>query len=269
MKNNNIEININRYINGELKGKDLVAFEALLLQDKTLQEKVNFHKDVDAILYEKMAPVKTFKKEEAKLKPLLKELGREFFLQENQANEHKTETHKTETTAEPQSQSKSAIIRRLSPLVSLAAAAALLLFFFFPNTENKLYTKHFELPTNQTKMSLDNNPTDFDKANKAYKNGNYKESIMLYNESLAENPDNAQTLLYKGGAELAINQTKDATQTFQKLVQNKNYADIANWYLALTYLKKGDTEKTKSYLKLISLEDKTYYDKAEELLKEL
>jgi len=265
MKNNNNEININRYINGELKGKDLTAFKALLQQDKTLQKKINLHKDVDAILYEKMAPVKTFKKEEAELEPLLAKLGDEFILQENQIDKQTTET-----VTEPQKQAKPGLVKRLFPIVGLAAAAAILLFLFIPKQQNKLFAKHFKLPTLQTKMSPSDDLTTFDKANKAYKSKNYKEAVVLYNQSLKEDLNNPKALLYKGGAELELNKGDAALNTFKQLANSHpKYANITNWYIALSHLKKGDQEKAKSTLKLITKEDKEYYNKAQQLLKEI
>jgi len=264
------EIDINRYINGKLKGEDLVVFEKLLSQNQTLREKVNFHKDVDAVLKEKMASLETFEKEEAVLKPLLNELGDDFFLQKNQIDKNVILESVAGPATELQSKSKPSIIKRLFPIVGVAAAAAILLFLFIPKQENKLFVKYFELPTLQTKMSPSDDPTTFDKANKAYKSKSYKEAVVLYNQSLKEDLNNPKALLYKGGAELELNKISNASNTFQKLInQHPKYADIANWYLALIYLKKGNEEKAKSILKLVTKDDKEYYNKAQQLLKEI
>jgi len=132
-----------------------------------------------------------------------------------------------------------------------------------------LYTQFFEPPAIDIQLSNQPNPSTFDKANKAYKSKNYKQAILLYDEYLLEDSNNPSALLFRGGAELALKQTDAAILTFQQLVQNRKYTDMANWYLALAHLKKEDIEQAKSNLKRITNEDKKYYDKAQQLLKEL
>jgi len=257
------EININKYANGELSGNALKEFEDLLEKDKALQEKVDSHKFMDAVLYKNSSIVD--EDEQTELKPLLKDLGTKYFSKEGY--EKTDEATATITSESEQSKSEPNRIRRLLPFAALAAAAALLLFLFIPNTEKKLYAKHFEVPDNQSKMGKI--LTTFDKANKAYNTKNFEDAVQLYNEYLLEDSNNPKALLYKGGAELASKQTNAAIATFQKLEQNNRYSDVANWYLALGYLKKGEEEKTESYLKLITKDDKKYYYKAQQLLKEL
>jgi len=259
------EININRYANGELSGEALKEFEALLVKDKALQEKVKSHEFMDAVLFKNLDKADQLEEEQTVLTPLLDEFGTEYFLKPEYAN---TALEPTEKSFEKEvSSPKPNRIRRLLPFAFLAAAAALFLFLFIPNTENELYAKHFELPDNQNKMGQI--LTTFDKANKAYKTENYKEAVLLYNEFLLESPNNSNALLFKGGAELSLKQTNKAITTFQQLVKNRKYADIGNWYLALCYLKNGDEAQTKTILKRISEEDKEYYDKAQQLLKAL
>jgi len=257
------EININKYASGELDDEALKEFEDLLEKDKALQEKVDAHKFMDAVLYKNI--VTDDEDIQTELKPLLKELGSKYF-----SNEEFERTGKKSTSIPLENkQSKPNRIRRLLPFAALAAAAAVLLFLFIPNQENKLYTQFFEPPAIDISLSNQTNPSTFDKANKAYKSKNYKEAVVLYNEYLLEDSNNPMALLFRGGAELALKQTDAAMLTFQKLVQNQKYADIANWYLALAYLKKEDKERAKSNLKRISNEDKEYYDKAQQLLKKL
>ncbi len=70
-------------------------------------------------------------------------------------------------------------------------------------------------------------------------------------------------MLYKGVSELAINWNEKAKLTFQQVAENhSSYKDIANWYLALFYLKKDDKEMATTYLKRITKNDPAYYEKA-------
>lgn len=258
------EININRYTNGELSGDELKAFETLLQKDEALQEKVDSHQFMDAVLYKNLSAIE--ESEQTELKPLLKEFDTKYFSEEKDEVTGKEPTPISQQSEQPNS--KPNLVRRLIPFAALAAAAALLLFLFIPKSENELYAKYFEVPYNQSKMGP-GDPSVFDKANKAYKSQDYKQAITYYNEVLSKDLKDPKALQYKGGAELALNKTDASIITFQKLVQNRRYVDMANWYLALGYLKKGEEEKTKSYLKLITTDDKKYYDKAQQLMKEL
>ena len=85
-----------------------------------------------------------------------------------------------------------------------------------------------------------------------------------------ENANNPRALVYKGCAEMELNKIEEAINTFQQLLaQHNDYKDMANWYLALCYLKKGDEAEVKNRLELVTADDKPYYDKAQLLLKEL
>lgn len=257
------EININRYANGELSGDELKAFETLLQTDEALQKKVDSHKFMDEVLFKNLFTAD--EDEQNEIKPLLNELGTKYF---TEGEDDKTAKEPTQLQSENEtSSSRPTLIRRLLPYAAFAAAAAFLLFLFIPNTKNELFVKYFELPDNQTKMGQI--LTTFDKANKAYKTKNFKEAILLYDEFLLKEPNNPKALLYKGGAELSLSRTSTAIATFQKLVQNPRYVDIANWYLALSHLNIGSEEQTKTILKSITLSDKEYYNKAQHLLKEL
>lgn len=250
------EINIDKYVQGELTGDALIKFETLLEKDEALQEKVKFSNYADAVLHKNLASENLEDSGIDDLKPILDKLGDKYFSE----NEYAKTNEAAATVIKEKEQPNR--IRRLLPFATLAAAAALLLLLFLPKAENELFAKHFEVPENQGKMGI------LDKANTAYKAQNYKQAISLYNEHLLKEPNSPNVLLYKGGAALALKQTDTAIKTFEQLVKNQRYADAANWYLALAYLKKGEEEKTKSYLKLISVEDKVYYDKAQLLLKE-
>jgi len=175
MESETSQIIINQYINNELSGDALSKFEAQLQKDKALQEKVNFHKEVDAILYEKMAPVKTFEEEEAALKPLLNEFGNQYFLQDEKDEIKEKELDITKPVDETKPKPK--LVRRILPFISFAAAAAVLLFVIAPwksNLSGKQladnYYKDFSL---ETVRSSADNTSIIGKAQKSYLNKDY------------------------------------------------------------------------------------------------
>lgn len=266
MELNTNEININRYINNELSGEELNAFEAELQQDIALQKKINFHKEVDAVLYDKMAPVKEFKEEEALLLPTLNELGEQYFLKDKK--EEETRTIEPTSEAKP----KSGIVKRLIPFATLVAVAAVLLFVIAPWKSNltnpQLATKHFEAFDLEYIMSEKDDLTIYDQAKKAYHSKNYLEALPLLNQYLKTNPNSPKALLAKGSTEFKLNQLDEAIKSFKLTAGHSSYKAIAHWYLALTYLKKDDKVAAKESLQQIKKGEENH-EEAQKLLKKI
>jgi len=255
MEVNKNEINLDKYIQGELTGNDLKEFEALLEKDEVLKQKADFHQYADTVLHDKLGEAN---KIDPALKSIIENLGDKYFVEEEITNEK--EIIQEEKVAKP------SIIKRLLPFATSAAAAALLLFLSLPNQ----FDRHFDLLKVKNSQSSTTISNDFEKANERYKSKNYKDAIFLYDKSLTENSNNPYALQYKGCAEMELDQIDKAINTFQQLAtQHIDFKDLANWYLALSYLKKGEEQKAKNTLKFISKDDKEYYEKAQQLLKEL
>jgi len=264
MELNKTDINIEKYILGELSEEALNEFEAQIEKDEALQKKVNFYQYSDSVLYDKLSRKKDTNDVNAEFIANLDKLGNKYFPKEV-ANELNPTTEEVQelTTGKPP------IIKRLLPFATLAAAAALLVFLFLPGKNNKLYENFFEPEKLISQQSLPDNTSNFEKANELYKSENYKEAKVLYEKSLIEKPNDAWALVYKGCSEMELNQINQAVSSFQQLAdQHNDFADIANWYLALCHLKKGDAAQSTNLLKRISKNDK-HYEKARQLLKEL
>lgn len=263
MEFNETDITIEKYIQGELSGEPLKEFELQIENDKDLQKKVNLYQYTDAVLFDNLSRNKNAGEVNAKFKANLEELGHTYFPKET-ANEFKPTTK----VAQEEAVTKSPIIKRLLPFVTLAAAAALLLFFIFPKEKNTLYAKNFEPEKLITTQSSADNSSIFSQANKHYRTENYKEAIPLYAQDISENPGNPWALVYKGCSHMAVNQIDEAMILFEQLAkQYSDFSDMAYWYLALCHLKKEEETQAKTILKRISPEEKVYFDKAQKLLK--
>lgn len=267
MELNGKAIKINQYINGELSDSDLSAFEDLLKKDKNLMEEVNFHKEVDAVLMEKMSPVNEFKEEEALLLPALNNLGSKHFLEENETT--KTTNDIKETP--PSGILKPTLIKSLIP-IALLAAAAMLIFVFVPFksdfTNATLANNNFQPFGLETVRSAVNNPSIQDKAQKTYNDKKYNEALPLLEKWVIESPGSPKAWLAKGSAEYNLNKLDDAITSFSRVVENTSFKAVARWYMALTYLKKGDKEQAKAILIKIEKEAENY-EEANKLLKQI
>lgn len=256
--------NIEKYIQGELAGNELMEFEVLLEKDEALLKKVLFYQYSMSILSKNQASKEVGEDKLAKINPILDELRDKHFIYKTA----KTEIPQEETEPKP------TIIKRLLPFTALAVAAALLIFLFLPQLQNKsnleIAEHNFEpYPLSTNRMG---NGGDADKlfkdAQRNYNNGNFEEANKKFDAFLKEKPKAPEVWLAKGSSAFALNKINVAINSFKKVIKiddgGINHPN-ANWYLALCYLKKDESEKAIYHLKKIK-EGADNYVEAKQLL---
>lgn len=260
MDNTN-NITISKYINGELTGAELAEFEKLLQQDKAFNDEVNFHKIVDETLAENyQATSKINDSERLEFEGILsKVMQRDLVteLEEDDLNEQSTPNDTVTSNT---------LIRRLIPFAALAAAAAILFFMMSPpnlsNLADQNYT-HYNYDADHTL-----GPGDLEEGINAYDNKNYKKALPIFNENLT---GDLKLHLAKGNAEYNLGKYEEAIETFNGVIERTgvaSYRNYANWYIALTYLKKKDKNQSIKLLKKLP-ENSDFYNQAQDLIKEL
>jgi len=251
-----LEININRYINGELSGEDLSQFEALLKKDETLKEQVQFHMEVDEAL-----GINEEVEENQNLKSILSELGKTH-IRETEENIAKgiEKKERKEIIANPEIFPKNkSRLKKLYPFAVLAAAAAFLLFMFLPSLQNKSYSEiadsNFRVyQFNDTYLGKESDEDLLKKANENYTKGNWNEAINKFNQYLQAKPNVPKVLLAKGCALFKLAEFDNAIESLNKVIMSEDsdiYQPTANWYMALCYLKKNNSTKAIKYLEAI------------------
>jgi len=168
----------------------------------------------------------------------------------------------------PNQKTKAPVIRRLFPLASLAATASLLLLFTFSisnNSNNKLLDKLYSQYSYNVSFSQS---YDLEDGIEAYQNHDYPTALSIFNN----NPSgDLKFQLAKGNAEYNLGKYDEAINTFNFVIDrtgNPSFINLANWYLALTYLKKGNKQDSIELLKTLP-EDAEFYSHANDLLGEL
>ncbi len=225
-------IHINQYINGELSGEALASFEQYLKEDESLLKKIQLHQDIDQTLMDNYLDLDevAHQKETAKLKPVFEELGDQYF----------------KPAAKKPGRGKI-----VSLVVALSVAAALLIFVIAPfsNITSPLQ----KVPATELAHQY------FEK----YTLG----TMQGPNEQAVESP---KVLLQKGSDNYLNNEMEDAIQSFRKVAGGSSliYENIANWYLALCYLKSDQPDKAKPVLKQLQ-QSKEYASKAKDILKHI
>ena len=265
MELNNLDIQINQYINGELTGEALQEFEQLLTNNPEFAKEVALHKKIDQTLQAKKAS-----KNDPELKALFQQFGEKYIINatENEVDTKVIDLPQHENVPTQKANINKGILKWLAPVASIAAATALLIFYigFGKVNPKKLAEQHFEVYT------LDNIPrsgnlNDLMLAQQAYDNKDYSKAKDLFSMF----PDNTSAQMAKGNCEFLLEEPEKAINTFKQLTNRKidvhQKAEV-HWYLALSYLKLDDRENATKNLQLIP-SSSNYYEDAQTIIDKL
>jgi len=103
-----------------------------------------------------------------------------------------------------------------------------------------------------------------------YRKGEYEMAANAFERLLKKYPDNTVYLFYKGQSEMQNGAHDTAIDYFDQVLdkagKQSHFYEPARWYAALCHLKGGGIEQTRSLLKEIAKDDKTYAERARDLL---
>ena len=155
----------------------------------------------------------------------------------------------------------------------LAAAVIILLvcfnLFFQKPASEKLFAQFYE----PSVLSITRNgdaDNQLAQAEKLYNNKNYNAAIPLLQSILKTQTQNSQIQLALGNAYVNDDKPESAIQQFQSILDRNDalYADQAKWFLALTYLKTNQLEKSKGLLEELANDTGAdFHEEAEDLVK--
>lgn len=214
---------IERYFREELSEEELALFNKRMQEDSSFAQAVELERTIVSAIQSK----------------------KETQLQHRLNKIHEEEIAKVSTTTKQ-------LPRRRNWLAaaSVAALLGIALFFLIPSsspTPQELYATHYQPPSFEiARTGQDLNPL-LDAAQKAYNQHEYKKTITPL-ETLLDSQYNEKYALVLGASYLATNQYEQALATFQQAQQQTNLKDDATWYLAMTYLKKGEIDLAKQAL---------------------
>ena len=105
-----------------------------------------------------------------------------------------------------------------------------------------------------------------------YDQKKYEEAIVQLKLAATEDSDNASLKCYLGIAYLAAGHVQEAKTIFDAIVKNDHslFKEVAEWNLAMTYLKLDDEGSLKKTLEgIIQQKDHQYHEQAKDLLSRL
>jgi len=227
---------IQEYLEGNLKGENLKDFENRLQQDPALAAEVQEYQQLELGLHS---------------------IGAEQF--KNEVSQWEEAYQKTQRTDH-----KVFTLRRY---YAVAATIALLIvagIYFLRNTPpdmDQLYAQNY-VPYED--MILDRGASSEGAQSfliagmEAYNHQQYalaEENLQAY---LREEPTHYGAALYLGIAQMELNQFDEAASNFDLALQDPKFAQQAQWYLSLLYLKSQQPEKAKTTLQAIAQNPQHY-----------
>lgn len=233
---------IDQYLMGQMTGEELEAFEREIQADPGLAQEVETQKQAVQLL----------------------EISRDSKMKANLRAIHQSAIGSAKVVP---------IKRRKIFRFALGGVAAILLlytfYFFFFNTPNpeRLFSDHFApYPISFSVRDANTDPKASEAAI-AYKNGDYKTALGLF-QVLESQSQNTAYSLGVGLCQLALNQPESAIIALQKLSNDPLFAEPAQWYTALAYLKLEDIKNCRNHLQTIEIGSE-FYHRAKMLLEEI
>lgn len=234
MNDNNI---IEKYLDGQLDGKELEDFKSQLSSDKGLQQELNLRKEINESI----------------------EDDEVYYLRQ-----------KLDLLI-PRVLNKKPLYLKVAGSI----AAALLLAFLLVNINNEInpveiYTSYYapyDIDINT--RSAENEKLGLDFAFKLYAEGEYLASYELLNNYNEQTFDNTMAIYYQSLCAMEIDKPEVAEAGFKKILEGDEYAYSlhAKWYLSMLYLKHENTEEAEVYLRDLASEKSFYSERATKLLK--
>lgn len=262
---------IERYLNGELQGAELLDFERRIESVPQLKEEIKLQKELQQYFDGEMLGVE---KSDMELEKFLdsKEAKDVQNILDNTLKKQK-QKNKSDSTKNKKINWKLLII----PLLVLILL--LLVLFYFNNENTEINPQQIFAEYNVHDNISITNKGDAEKILSTIENDfNNKNYTALENlipsllDTLPENNPNWSTLkLSEGIVALELNKNDEAASIF-KTLQNSDYlnADEAAWYYILTLLKKGDKENAIKEINILLNSPSKYKEKElREILEDL
>ena len=236
---------LERYLLNEMEGAEKSAFEARLAAEPALAKALELERDVHSLIdYEGTA----------ELKNRLQEIDRRII--------------------PPTPKPKQTWHIWLSAAAVLAIiVSSLVLKFVYPDADTEaLFAKHCHPIPNYIASRLpDNGFERVEKAMQLYDTQQWQAAATELENLKSEYPDKPILGLYGGISLLMAGQPEKAMKNFDFILTQpaSQFHAHAQWYLAMSHLKMGDTETSRTILNEIVQQETSFKESAELLLKEL
>jgi tetratricopeptide (TPR) repeat protein len=239
---------IERYLDGEMTGQELIWFEKELDSDEWLQKEVRLRQKVNQAILDEDSMRFGDELENAYA----------AFMDNSGSHSHR----------------KRKIIIGGSVLATAIVAFILILGLTSREyTNEQLFERYYKpYESNMTFRSADNelNP-DLVLAMQLYENENYNEALKLFERILQNDPKRVGLNFYSGISQMEIKEYDQAGRSFNKVIDDRYnmYMEQAEWYLSLCYIITNQDDKAVRLLEKISSDNGFFHKEAVKLLRKL
>jgi TolA-binding protein len=279
------------YLEGRLDSEESDVFLSKLKSDKEVKEEYLFLKDMKKHFYAKYAILEA---EADTSFDSVNELAEELVNKSRSKEKNKTvldfisNSNKNISDSIPnrhqidpsRGDSREPGIRRKLIIWSSGAAAAIILIIVFLNNFNSLPLKekvfaeyHISTPELSSLTVRDAEQTLHDKFNHAvslYNKNEFEDAYDRFYQIYSQDTSSVQVLFYAGLAQFEAGLYDEASELFNKTVQEYNEYNIeAKWFLSLCCVMLDDLNKAEIYARELSVQDNVFREKAERLLDDL
>lgn len=230
---------IGQYLNGELKGAELEAFEEKLKTDTQLQKELKLEQDLDKIILDE--DIFDFRKE-------VVEVRQEMKNEEPFENNEQNKTLEIKLGDRNQSSNKWYLIA--ASVIIMVGLAGYFYYLQYQTVSNeRLFAQYYSAyPSDLAERSDDISSSDpFILGLIEYEEGNFIDASRFLSLAVENDYQNFSAYLYLGISFLEMDSLSKAINGFNLIINDHNnlFTDQAKWYLALTYIKANDKKYQK------------------------
>lgn len=244
---------VESYLADAMSADERRIFEQQMDADPALRAEVLLHQEV----------TETLRGEKVhELRKVLKEVDQNFQI--------------TDTANPTYNQVRTLPFRRLLAIAAAVAAMVVTVFVLMPDaamSNDDLFAQHYE----PYKMILNQRSADDAESTEqlvkaavmAYETKDYKQAAVLFETLLAQQPHSETFQLYHAITLISSDDAGSAIEPLNKLLSNASplFVEQSRWYLAMAYLKSGNTNGAKSTLQAIE-KGAFQFAAAQQILKE-
>ena len=244
----NLEL-IEKYIDGELEGKELLNFKELLSTDPNIKRDYDLSMEVNNAIIEDdiMALRETLDymyEEESMIKRI------------------------------PSVFTKRKVYYAAASIAILVAAGGLVERLSNSGIDNSSVFDKYYTPYDVSVTYRSGN-TEVDRillnALERYEEKDYEQALVLFEEVLESQQNDMAVKLYSGISYMEEEKYQNATKSFNTIITNNDnlFIEQAKWYLSMCYIKTSKLEKAREVLKEIIKDESYYKDQAVRVLRDI
>jgi len=246
----NLKEIIEKYLDGELEGKELEWFENELEVNSELKEEYNLRKEVNEAINEKD----------------VMEIRSQLEVIHKSINKPKSFIRRLYTDN----------LYRVAAfaIITIVIGSSLIYTQFNSDYSNdKLFNLNYEPYDGIMNVRSGNIETDgvLLTAFRFYESKDYSSALEKFNDVLENDNNNITVVFYTGISYIETGDYENAINSFNVIIENNDnlFVEQADWYLGLCFLKKDEIEKAISKFKKIAESNSFYKNNAAEILDKL